>query len=542
MKLKKYIISLSVALCTIATFSSCTDWLDEQPNDKQSEEQQFATKAGFYAAVNGIYDRMSCSSLYGYYLSYEMIDVLAQRYEVNKTDEGSRYKYLRALADWDYSNESVLSALSAIWGEAYQVIMNINVVLKNIEEDYAEGGILPVKEYKMLKGEMLACRAMLHFDLLRLFGPIYSKNPEGQGIPYNESTKTEILPILAANTVLNDYILRDITDAQGLLLESDPVLTEGPRAEYDSDTMDNSQRYRQLRLNYFAATLLAARAYLWAGDYTNAANEARKITDSDVVKEFFPHVDAGTLLANSSDPDRMFSTECLFGYYNKNRGLIYEYTFDGETAGKSLLAPRTGYVNGLLFDSYDYRYMSQWTTGATLDGEFTMYLTKFKDINDQGRDDVLTDTEDDEALLQASKFYGTFCSLMKVSEAYYILAEALGNPESEVYNEGDAWAYLNHMLVNRGCVSQSGDAAALTDIITKEYIREFIGEGQIFFYFKRLNKGFDNDYNARKEVVIVTPPPIWFLPPTYDYNDKATDEEKEKRFVAPLPSSELDNR
>lgn len=540
--MKKYILSLAVVLSTVAVFSSCTDWLDEQPNDKQSEEQQFATKPGFYAAVNGIYDRMSGNSLYGQYLSYEMIDVLGQRYEVNKTDEGSYYKYLRALADWDYSNETVVSVLKNIWGEAYQTIMNINVVLKNLDE---KGGILPVKEYQMLKGEMLACRAMLHFDMLRLFGPIYAKNPEGRGVPYNESTKTSILPILDAQSVLNDKILRDITDAQELLLESDPVLTEGPRAEYDSDTMDNSQRYRQLRMNYYATTLLAARAYLWAGDYANAATEARKITDDEKVKQFFPHVDPGTLLANNIDPDRMFSTECLFGYYNKNRGLVYENRFNGETAGKSLLAPRSGY-NQLIFanETQDYRYMSQYVNGATLDGESTMYMNKFQEIKDQGRDDVLTDTDDDEAFLQASKFYGTFCSLMKVSEAYYILAEALGNPESEVYNDADAWTYLSYIRDKRGCTigTQSGNFAALTNELTKEYIREFIGEGQIFFYFKRLNKGFDNDYNGRKEVVIVTPPPIWFLPPTYDYTDKATDEEKEKRFVAPLPSSELDNR
>lgn len=540
--MKKYILSLAVVLSTVAVFSSCTDWLDEQPNDKQSEEQQFATKPGFYAAVNGIYDRMSGNSLYGQYLSYEMIDVLGQRYEVNKTDEGSYYKYLRALADWDYSNETVVSVLKTIWGEAYQTIMNINVVLKNLDE---KGGILPVKEYQMLKGEMLACRAMLHFDMLRLFGPIYAKNPEGRGVPYNESTKTSILPILDAQSVLNDKILRDITDAQELLLESDPVLTEGPRAEYDSDTMDNSQRYRQLRMNYYATTLLAARAYLWAGDYANAATEARKITDDEKVKQFFPHVDPGTLLANNIDPDRMFSTECLFGYYNKNRGLVYENRFNGETAGKSLLAPRSGY-NQLIFanETQDYRYMSQYVNGATLDGESTMYMNKFQEIKDQGRDDVLTDTDDDEAFLQASKFYGTFCSLMKVSEAYYILAEALGNPESEVYNDADAWTYLSYIRDKRGCTTgtQSGNFAALTNELTKEYIREFIGEGQIFFYFKRLNKGFDNDYNGRKEVVIVTPPPIWFLPPTYDYTDKATDEEKEKRFVAPLPSSELDNR
>lgn len=540
--MKKYILSLAVVLSTVAVFSSCTDWLDEQPNDKQSEEQQFATKPGFYAAVNGIYDRMSGNSLYGQYLSYEMIDVLGQRYEVNKTDEGSYYKYLRALADWDYSNETVVSVLKTIWGEAYQTIMNINVVLKNLDE---KGGILPVKEYQMLKGEMLACRAMLHFDMLRLFGPIYAKNPEGRGVPYNESTKTSILPILDAQSVLNDKILRDITDAQELLLESDPVLTEGPRAEYDSDTMDNSQRYRQLRMNYYATTLLAARAYLWAGDYANAATEARKITDDEKVKQFFPHVDPGTLLANNIDPDRMFSTECLFGYYNKNRGLVYENRFNGETAGKSLLAPRSGY-NQLIFanETQDYRYMSQYVNGATLDGESTMYMNKFQEIKDQGRDDVLTDTDDDEAFLQASKFYGTFCSLMKVSEAYYILAEALGNPESEVYNDADAWTYLSYIRDKRGCTTgtQSGNFAALTNELTKEYIREFIGEGQVFFYFKRLNKGFDNDYNGRKEVVIITPSPIWFLPPTYDYTDKATDEEKEKRFVAPLPSSELDNR
>ena len=533
---------MAVVLSTVAVFSSCTDWLDEQPNDKQSEEQQFATKPGFYAAVNGIYDRMSGNSLYGQYLSYEMIDVLGQRYEVNKTDEGSYYKYLRALADWDYSNETVVSVLKTIWGEAYQTIMNINVVLKNLDE---KGGVLPVKEYQMLKGEMLACRAMLHFDMLRLFGPIYAKNPEGRGVPYNESTKTSILPILDAQSVLSDKILRDITDAQELLLESDPVLTEGPRAEYDSDTMDNSQRYRQLRMNYYATTLLAARVYLWAGDYANAATEARKITDDEKVKQFFPHVDPGTLLANNIDPDRMFSTECLFGYYNKNRGLVYENRFNGETAGKSLLAPRSGY-NQLIFanETQDYRYMSQYVNGATLDGESTMYMNKFQEIKDQGRDDVLTDTDDDEAFLQASKFYGTFCSLMKVSEAYYILAEALGNPESEVYNDADAWTYLSYIRDKRGCTTgtQSGNFAALTNELTKEYIREFIGEGQIFFYFKRLNKGFDNDYNGRKEVVIVTPPPIWFLPPTYDYTDKATDEEKEKRFVAPLPSSELDNR
>jgi hypothetical protein len=308
--------------------------------------------------------------------------------------------------------------------------------------------------------------------------------------------------------------------------------------------MDNSQRYRQLRLNYYATTLLVARAYLWAGDYANAATEARKITDDEKVKQFFPHVDAGTLLANNIDPDRMFSTECLFGYYNKNRGLIYEDRFNGETAGKSLLAPRAGYINSLLFanETQDYRYMSQYTNGLTLEGESTMYMIKHKEIKDQNRDDVVSDTNDDEAFLQASKFHGTFCSLMKVSEAYYILAEALGTPTSDIYNSADAWSYLSYIRQQRGASTTTGNDAAFTDLLTKEYIREFTGEGQVFFYFKRNNKGFDNDYNGKKEIKILIQEAFLWFPAEYSYKDEAKDEEKERRFVAPLPASELDNR
>lgn len=85
----------------------------------------------------------------------------------------------------------------------------------------------------------------------------------------------------------------------------------------------------------------------------------------------------------------------------------------------------------------------------------------------------------------------------------------------------------------------SGNEQAIIDRITKEYIREFIGEGQVFFYFKRLNKGFDNDYNGVKEIKreLVSGLPFF----GYDYKDVADNNTKEQRFVAPLPKSELDN-
>ena len=258
MKLNKYVITLSVVLCGL--LSGCTDWLDTQPNDKQSEEQQFSTKDVYYAAVNGVYNRMSSSSLYGKTLTYGDLDILGQYYVVEQSNQGSYYKYLRALTNWDYTEEGVEAVLSSTWNAAYSTIMNINVVLENIEKEASGGNVLSNKEYRMLKGEMLAARAMIHFDLLRWFGPIYSKNSEGRGIPYNDTTNPQILSILNAKTVLNDYILRDLKAAENLLADSDPVVTEGPRAEYDEVNLDNSMRYRQLRLNYYVTVLLTARA------------------------------------------------------------------------------------------------------------------------------------------------------------------------------------------------------------------------------------------------------------------------------------------
>ncbi len=547
--MKKYIIILSFLLSCIGLYS-CTDWLDYKPNDKQSEEQQFSSKDGFYAAVNGVYNRMAGNSLYGKYLSYDMIDILGQYYAVEQKDEASYYAYLRALTEWDYSNETVISVLSSIWNEAYSTIMNINVVLKNIEEDALGDRILPEQEYRMLKGEMLAARGMIHFDMLRLFGPIYSKNPEGRGIPYNESTDPQILSILPASTVLTEYIIRDLVDAEALLLDSDPVLTEGPRAEYDYVNLDNSMRYRQLRLNYYAAVLLTARAYLWAGDYGHALTEARKLTDDPQVREFFPVVESGVLLGNSSDPDRMFSSECLFGYYNKNRGLIYDYTFGGGNTNKALLMPRSGYVDAILFSGYwvgDWRFQSQWTAGTTLEGNASFQMIKFKEINDSRRDEVIN-SKDENQLLQSQKFYGTFCSLMKLSEAYYIAAECLGTTGSEVYDLPAAWEYLNQMFLDRGTYSwgTGNSEIVFQDYLTKEYIREFIGEGQKFFFFKRRNMGFDDDYNGRQNMKVMISEGIDLgfivIPPTYDTKDNAKDEDKEKRFVLPLPQNELDNR
>ena len=106
----------------------CSSFLDVQPKDKQSEKQLFATRGGFYTAVNGIYNKMASPALYGKNLSYELVDVISKRYQPLPVNT-----YLTALSTFAYTDENVKKTLESTWTTAYNTILNCNVVLENID-------------------------------------------------------------------------------------------------------------------------------------------------------------------------------------------------------------------------------------------------------------------------------------------------------------------------------------------------------------------------------------------------------------------------
>ena len=491
MKLKD-IILFGVILVSVA---GCADFLDVQPKDKQSEKQLFATRGGFYTAVNGIYNKMASPALYGKNLSYELVDVISKRYSPLQANT-----YLTALSTFDYADNSVQTGLSNTWTAAYNTILNCNVVLDNLEK--SEGILLP-PEYRMLKGEMLALRAFLHFDMLRLFGPVYKNHPGAESIPYNESARVSALPLLAADSVMHEKIQRDLDEAESLLADGDPVIEGGPMASLEDD-QDVYLRYRQLRMNYYAVLALKARVYLYAGEPGKALEMARKLLADAKVNEHFPAVDPNKLLANQSNPDRVFSTEVLAGIYKKDRKDIYTDYFDSEQAGNNYLHPRKDFVNTNLFagETQDYRFQTWWQVASGV-GESGHVFIKYKGI-----DKPTGDTE-------AEYFYAVFMSLIRLSEVYYIAAEC----EPVL---ADKYGWLNKIRERRGL-------GALTVIseedfmkrLRTEYLREFMGEGQIFFMYKRLYAAIPSDENG---------------------NDMNAYEAREEYYVLPLPSGEIANR
>ena len=486
MKLKKYLYTL-VALCMMGAFTGCSDWLDYTPKDKETEDQTFSSKQGFYTAVNGVYNRLVDDNLYGKHLTWGMLDIMGKRYATPSRLRyyyGSSYMDASIIKAYTYTDDDFKDIIEDIWEEAYATILNVNVILDNAEQK--RSSVLTESDYNLIKGDMLALRAFLHFDILRLFGPVYSRKPDQLSIVYNDSRTAQAYPQLSARSIIYDHLIPDLDAAEECLAEYDPVVTEGPLAS-TVEGEDNFTRYRQLRLNYYATILLKARVYLWAGDTENALIEARKLTDD--------------LLGNTVNPDRTFSTECLFGFYDSGRNSIFTSNFDAANLTSSALLQPAGSALGNLFTSPgDYRYQSQWSAGT---------FQKYKAIE-------LTEDEEED---NTYPFYTYFMPLMHLSEAYYIAAECLVSTDAAKARE-----YLNTVLTTRGAnlVADNISSTNLLNEIKYEYMRETWGEGQTFYMLKRCYQTITGVFDA-------------------SISSGGTNA-SENIYVVPLPESELINR
>ena len=68
-------------------------------------------------------------------------------------------------------------------------------------------------------------RALLHFDLFRLFGPVYEGNENQTSIPYYSEFSLNVAPSLQAA----EFMTNVITDLENALVElkDDPVIANG---------------------------------------------------------------------------------------------------------------------------------------------------------------------------------------------------------------------------------------------------------------------------------------------------------------------------
>lgn len=424
----------------------CNNWLDVKPADRINEDKVFNSEKGFHSALNGIYIELIKPELYGVAMSCEMIDLLAQRYKVAETN-----KNYQVLTEFKYTEDYVKGRLQSTWDAVYKLILNCNLILDNAEK---HRNVLSDQGYAVVKGEALALRAFLHFDMLRLFGPVYSEKPSVKAIPYVEKVSVNTSDLLPADSVIYGRVLRDLKEAERLLLAGDPAVADGPKMEEETD---NTYTFRGLRLNYYAVLALEARVYLYAGDKGNALEYTRMLIGHPNRETWFPFTTYTEIMGNEKNRDRIFSSDMLFGLFNTDRSDIYKNYFDQENASANLLVPRVGAIEALFAnEEADYRY-SIWQS-SLVTGDKSLLCYRFKRAEEGG-------------------LYNNLMPLIRMSEMFLIAAECCEE-------EDEAYGYLNTLRNYRGLFKVSDN---IERHLEQEYNKEFLCEGQLFFYYKRKN-------------------------------------------------------
>ena len=465
---------------------SCDSWLEVKPYDKISEGELQKSEEGYQKMLNGIYIDLNSDALYGQSLSVEMIEVMGGAYAIG-TDNSVWGNY-KDLSNYQYGTEYWRNRLDQTWNKAYALILNCNKILENIDQnqDLFTGG-----NYYAVKGEALALRAMLHFDMLRLFGPVYAKDSDKKAIPYYNKQTNSPEPILTAKEVA-EKVVADLEEAR-ILLANDPVKTEGTLMSGSQDGTSNFMRYRALRLNFYAVEALLARVNLYMDNKTEAFKYA-----TDVIKTadqgIFPFVDKSLVIGSPADPDRIFSSEVLFALTNTSRGKIHKNFYDPSRLPNCVFRMDDNLMSNIVYGGAattggyqdDYRYRANWiATGSN------RYFYKYSDMVANG------------------SIQNTMIPLIRLGEMFLIAAE------SQSDNLANGVQYVNALRRSRGVANLQ---TLTPDLLKYEYIRELYGEGQLFYLHKRLNSDIITSSNANK-------------------NPKASD----LIFVVPLPDSETEN-
>ena len=166
----KKLINKTIILSLFVALTGCNDWLDVSPKADMKAEDLFGTEAGFRDALVGVYALMCGTNSYGRDLTYGYLDVLAQYYNspLKTTSSGYEHNFKNA-AEYKYTEKTEESRISSIWSNHFSAVANINQAMLFIDEN--KGVFTSPEVHDVYKGEFLALRAFLHFDILRLFAP-----------------------------------------------------------------------------------------------------------------------------------------------------------------------------------------------------------------------------------------------------------------------------------------------------------------------------------------------------------------------------------
>jgi len=431
---RRFKIYFLAAALIIVCLTGCKKWLDTEAPLQVDQNTVFSNEQGFKEALNGVYLQMGNKSVYGRDMTFGLLSVLGRSYDTTISPAIANLYYQGAR--YNFQDPELKTTFKNIWSSCYLSIANLNNLLDNVE---SRQNVFTGNNYNTIKGEALALRAFLHFDLLRMFAP--SPAAAGlnvPGIPYVSKISPYAVPVSPTGAAL-DLCIADLKSAESLLSQTDMTTS---------------------RLTYWGVKGLLARIYLYKGDLSNAKTYALSVINSNK----FP-------LSINVSSDWMFTKEHLFSLYS-SFNISLEYY-------KSVL--NTNPPLGFTTQNQTALYVTG--GGATSD------FRRAGAFVDPATGGVSGNTISPRKCYATSTNNANVLPMIRVTEMYYIAAECA----TAALDSLKATDLLDSVRVHRGLPKYTL-AALKTDSlnieIRKEYQKEFLAEGQMFYFYKRKNLPF----------------------------------------------------
>lgn len=432
---------LFIASCIFISLSasSCKDFLDVKPTNSGDAETSIQTAADAKVIVNGVMSILSHRDYYGRNFPL-YADVKGGDFTIFAAGRGFDYLYT-------FNHSASSNSYSSVWTQGFNAIAQINNLLKNIESLKATGSL---ENFNSYEGQALTARALVNFDLVRLYGEPYNENKAAWGIPIiTKSLKADAQELRSTVEETYKQILLDLKAAETLL----------PKTKLNG------------YLNYYANKALQARVYLYMEDYPNALTAAQEVINSKVY----------TLYSNATWVDSWkseFGTESIFelGIYpnesdlgNSSLGTYFRRSAHGSSAILGNFMASDFFLNRLKQDDTDVRWgiMARDETSATRLGAIYKYSGG---INLEGDK-------------KSSNSTAVNFKVIRLSEVYLMAAEAALKSDKTL-----AANYLNEIRKRSPKLSLTNESTISLDIIAEERSKELAGEGHRFFDMIRLNK------------------------------------------------------
>jgi hypothetical protein len=471
-------IKILIALLGVILLSSCEKFLDVKPSNSSAAESSITNATDAKVAINGLMRKMTSFDYYGRnFVLYG--DAKGGDFAIRSQGRG-----LDALYTFNHSASS--GSFSGFWSQIYNNILQANNLLLNIDKIEAAGkGSAALSDYK---GQALTARALMYFDLVRLYGKPYNMDKESLGVPLIlKPLDASALQTRASVNEVYVQIMKDLSDSKALL----------------SKTIVNGY------LNYYANVALQAKVNLYMEKYTESLAAAEEVITSakyvlysnvDWVKSWSAPFGKESIFELAIYPSEADLLTSSLGYYLLRLGK--------KTGAMGWFMASDYFLTRLGEDATDVRWgiMDYDESSTTRFGS----CLKYCGVN------LLGDKNSPSAVN---------VKVIRLSEVYLIAAEAaLKVPAPD---KAKAVLYLNNIRKRAPVLAPATEATVTTDMIINEKSKELFAEGQRYFDMIRLNKTIVFNDEFISPAVLIT------------HRQKTIDRTFYKAIL-PIPSGEID--